>query len=194
MDYESFQAMSPDVARAYLDRFLEVEREAPTDVSIAAAKAGVDFDYSLASLPVCLAWFLQHVRVSWVPLQNDAPDWVRPAHPHGSPQFDDDSKTILLRAGYYLGECFARLSGFHRTVGDSDFMQMNMPVVAGFRNNQQLPPLVVVENMFLKIIADGSPSSTIDSTVAAWLRDVLSELPLEKRGITRITDPQDAFK
>jgi hypothetical protein len=172
MDYESFQAMSTDVAHAYLDRLLEVEREALTYASIGAKRSGVDFDYSLASLPRCLAWLVQDVHVNWVPLPDDVPDWMRSAHPRGSSEFDDDSKSILLRTGYYLGECFARLPGFHWTVGDSEYMQMNMPVVTGFQNDRQLPPLVVVENLFLRIVADGAPLSEIDSTIAAWLRDV----------------------
>lgn len=166
MDYESFHAMSPEVARAYLDRFLKVEREAIAEVSVVAAKAGVDVDYSLAALPNCLAWFLQHVRISWCLSTTILPSGSVP-HPHGLSEFDDDSKTILLRAGYYLGECFARLPGFHWTVGDPDYMQMNMPVVVGFRNDQQLPPLVVVENLFSRITADGAPLSEIDSTIAA---------------------------
>jgi hypothetical protein len=50
-------------------------------------------------------------------------------------------------------------------------MEKHMPVVAGFRGDQELPPLVVVENMFARIVADGGPLERINSTLDVWLKD-----------------------
>jgi hypothetical protein len=82
--------------------------------------------------------------------------------------FDDHSKTVLLRAGLYLGECFARLPGFRWTTGNVEYMQMHMPVVAGFRNAEELPPLVVAKNLFSRIVANNAATSIIDSTISVW--------------------------
>jgi hypothetical protein len=169
MDYESFQAMSPEMARAYLDRFLEVERDAILSTVTLAAADGVQFDFSIQTLPDCLKWLVGKVRVHHVPLPEELPEWVKQSHPRGMTEFDDDSKTILLRASYYLGECFARLPGFSWTTGDPEYMEMNMPVVIGFADADALPAMVVVENMFLKIAADGQPTSTIDAGIAVWV-------------------------
>jgi len=120
------------------DRFLEVEREAIQETVGLASKDGVRFDFSMATLPDCLKWMVRQIRISWEPLPADVPEWIRPAHPRGMKVFDDHSKTVLLRAGLYLGECFARLPGFRWTTGNVEYMQMHMPVVAGFRNAEDL--------------------------------------------------------
>jgi hypothetical protein len=53
-------------------------------------------------------------------------------------------------------------------------MQMNMPVIAGFKDSDELPSMVVVENMFKKLAADGAPESGIDATIDVWLSKVPS--------------------
>jgi len=172
MDYEFFHEMTSDVAQAYLNRFLEVERESLTEVALLAAKDRVSFDYQMTTLPDCLKWFVRQVRTSWISLPADVPDWIRPAHPHGMLEFDDNSKTILLRAGYYLGECFARVPGLRWATGDVEYMEKNMPVVVGLRNNEVLPPLVVVENLFSKIARGDQPESHIDAVIQRWQCDL----------------------
>jgi hypothetical protein len=174
MDYESFHAMSAEVAHAYLDRFLEVERTEIAETAALAANDGVQFDYSIETLPDCLKWMAKRVRIYRTPLPEEVPDWVKQTHPQGLTDFDDDSKTILLRASYYFGECLARLPGLRWTTGDVEYMQMNMPVIAGFKDSDELPSMVVVENMFKKLAADGAPESGIDATIDVWLSKVPS--------------------
>jgi hypothetical protein len=58
--------------------------------------------------------------------------------------------------------------------GNVEYLEQNMPVVAGFRLNQELPPLVIIENVFGRILGDEAPNTTIDSTIRVWA----SELPV----------------
>lgn len=105
------------------------------------------------------------------PVPQDVPRWIRQAHKAGITEFDDDSQALLLRAAYYLGECFARLPDLYWATGDPEYMEKHMPVVAGFRSDEELPPLVVVENLFARIVGDAHPSKEIDETIEVWKRD-----------------------
>ena len=49
-------------------------------------------------------------------------------------------------------------------------MHKNMPVIAGFRFDGALSPLVVVRNKFARIVGDGKPESEIDTMIDAWIR------------------------
>ncbi len=171
MDYEFFHSLTADEARTYSDRFLEVEQQALEEMKALAAKDGVNADYTLSTLAGVLKWMVKQVRIDRFPVPEEVPEWIRQAHSEGLVEFDEDSKTVLLRAGYYLGECFARLPGLRWTTGDAEYMEKHMPVVAGFRGGQELPPLVVVDNMFTRIAGDGHPPTEIDSTIEVWLRD-----------------------
>jgi hypothetical protein len=171
MDYEFFHALTAEEAQTFLNRFLEVERQGMKETRSQAARDGVDCDYSIGTLADVLKWIVKQVRVHRVPVPEQEPWWIRQAHPDGVAEFGEDSKAILMRAGYYLGECFARLPGLRWTTGNPEYLEKNMPVIAGFRGDQELPPLVVVENMFARIVADGGLPERIDGTLDVWLRD-----------------------
>jgi hypothetical protein len=171
MDYEFFQAMTADEAREFLDQFLALERLAIDETVTRAASEGVRFDFSLASLADALRWMVGQVRVYRTPAPAELPEWIRQAHAGGLAQYEEDSKTVLLRAAYYLGESFARLPGLRWTTGNPDLMECNMPVVAGFRSGQEVPPLVVVDSLFAGIASGENPPERIDATVKVWSDD-----------------------
>ena len=168
MNYAFFEALSPDQAAAYLTAFLNAEREALTAWQPLAGRDGVEFDFAMTTLPGVLKWMVANVHGHWVPLGEDEPEWIRQAHPQGAFEFDEDSKSIILRAAYYLGECFARLPGHRWSTGNTQYVQHNMPVITGFRNDLELPPLVVMDNVAAKIHEDGKPLSKVDSMVDVW--------------------------
>lgn len=169
MDYEFFESLTAAEAQAFLNAFRTSQEEAVARMTPAAANEGICLDFSLSSLADVLKWMIKSVHVHHVPVPEEEPWWIRQAHPNGLVEFDDDSKTMLLRAGYYLGECFARLRGVHWAVGDVEYMQGNMPVIAGFRNADELPPLVVIENMFARIVGGGEPTTRIGATIEVWI-------------------------
>ena len=169
MDYAFFESLTMAEATSYLQRFLAVEKEALEEMKPVAAREGVVLDYSLQSLAHVLKWMVKRVRIRRIPVPEDEPQWIRQAHSEGIMEFDDDSKTVVIRAAYYLGECFSRLSGMRWTTGNVEYIHKNMPVVAGFQGDDELPPLVVVDNMFARIVGDWASPTRIDSTIQVWL-------------------------
>ncbi len=174
MDYEYFQSLSKEAARDCLASLLDSQRQATPAMVAAAAHDGVSLDFSLSSLPDAMKWMLKRVGVHRRQWDDAVPWWVQHTDPKGFIDFNDDSLTTLLYAGYYLGECFSRLPSLRWDIGSPDYMECNMPVVVGFRNALELPPLEVVENVFTRILGRGAPVTSIDSTLEVWLRDVPS--------------------
>jgi hypothetical protein len=165
MDYDYFQKMSPEEAQRFLREFLDNGNRNQEAWRATAATDGVALDYSLNTLPKALKWFLTHVHGVHVPLSEDIPVWVRQVHPQGGFEFSEDSAKVVFAVAYYLSECFARLSGMRWAIGNQEFMECNMPVVAGFQPTDELPPLVVVENMYAAILGDGQSDSRIDTGI-----------------------------
>ena len=131
-------------------------------------QAPVPLDYSIATLPTVLKWMLDQVRLYWVPIDESEPEWIRKSHPHGVPQIDDNCKQFVLSAAFYLGESFARLPGHHWTTGNPKYMGSNMPVVTGFEGDNELPPLVVCENMLPGEPAEAVSEAGIKAIVDHW--------------------------
>ena len=72
-----------------------------------AEQEGVACDYSITTLAAVLKWMVKRLRIDRSPVPPDVPWWIRQAHCEGLTEFDNESKTLLLRAAYYMGECFA---------------------------------------------------------------------------------------
>lgn len=56
--------------------------------------------------------------------------------------------------------------------GDPEYVEKNMPVVAGFLSGDEMAPMMVVANLFARILGDGAPVTEIGSAIAAWIGDV----------------------
>ena len=168
MDYEFFDSLNSEEAQALLNSFLESQRKALEEMTPVAARDGVVLDYSLSSLADALKWMIKLVRVHHAPVPAEEPWWIRQAHPDGLIEFDDNSRTVILRAAYYLGECFARLPGMRWAIGNPEYLEKNMPIIAGFRHDEELGPLVVIRNVFARILGHGMPVAEIDSTIEVW--------------------------
>jgi hypothetical protein len=169
MNFDFFDSLSASDAHEHLQGFLDTEHAAIMSLSSAAEQAGILMDFSIATLPSVLKWILTSVRIFRVPVPATEPAWVQQAHKGGLIDFPSESKYMILRAAYYLGECFVRSNGALRwTIGDSEYVQKNMPVVAGFRSGEEMAPMMVCENVFGRILGDGAPESHIDIMVQCW--------------------------
>ena len=89
-------------------------------------------------------------------------------NPFGAREIEETSKPIVLRAAYYLGECFARLPGHAWSTGNTEYMGSNMPVVTGFLHDDELPPLAVCDNLLPRAPGDGAPEQAILTMVETW--------------------------
>ena len=170
MNFELFDSMPPEEAREHLRGFLDTECIAMDVMVPAAQQAGVRMDYSIASLPSVLKWILSGVQITRIPVPATEPQWIRDFHKDGLIDFPEESKYLILRAAYYLGETFVRANqALFWTVGDSESVEKNMPVIGGFRSGDEMAPLMVCENALGAILGDGEKESCIDVMVHSWV-------------------------
>lgn len=171
MDYEFFEALTPEQAQTYLDRFLEVESKEILETLDAARAAGVRTDYSVDSIPELLCWLATRVNVVQVEPPEDVDSWVRDAmeQQHGGfRDFDDATRPLVLRAAYYFGQSFVEsFPNMRWAPGRADRIEFQQPVITGFPTDADLPCLVVAENILLD--ADDPDFEGIARTaVDAW--------------------------
>ncbi|HEX2084561.1 MAG TPA: hypothetical protein VHF89_02685 [Solirubrobacteraceae bacterium] len=167
MDYAFFETLSPADARAYLDRYLELE---PSEIepTLREARAdGVVADYTLDSVAPFLEWLGPRIRAR--PADVDVPDWVRASmEEHGGiRELDEESLPLVLRASYYLGQSFVRDAGLEWGLGRAGRAEFQQPVVTGFRDDADLPPLVVAENLLIGADQPGF-GDRVRTMVATW--------------------------
>jgi hypothetical protein len=82
-----------------------------------------------------------------------------------------DSRRLHLRKG---DAAKSSCVPFFRSwaVGDPEYIEKNMPVVAGFRGGMELAPMMVCENSFAAILGDGEPESVVDVMVQSWINSM----------------------
>ena len=171
MDFNFFESLTCEESQAFLERFIICEREAVESMHELSCKAGIFLDYQLDSLSHNLKWFLGMVRIKRIPVPENEPEWVRQFHKDGLVHFEEDSKSLVLRAAFYLGETFVRFnSKLSWAVGNPEFIQKNMPVVTGFQSGRELATIMVLENVFLRILGDAAPQLDIDRMVDTWCK------------------------
>ncbi len=169
MDYEYFEKLSQREAQEYFDNFLACERIALEQLTPVMQQAGLVVDYSLSSLPSILKWMLGTVHYRRVTIPDSEPDWIKQAHQDGLIEFDETSRVVILRAAYYMGECFVRTYPFLRwAIGNREYIQQNMPVVTGFGHDIELAPLAVISNVFSRILEGKGRAHEFEDLLAAW--------------------------
>ncbi len=168
MDYEYFEKLSPREAQEYFDNFLACERIALEQWTPVMQQAGLVVDYSLSSLPSILQWMLGTVHFRRVPIPDSEPDWIKQAYKDGLIEFDEMSRVVILRAAYYMGECFVRTYPFLRwAIGNREYMQKNMPVVTGFKYEKELAVAVVAMNVFSSVL-QGGETTEFEDLIDVW--------------------------
>lgn len=172
MGMELFDNLSEAEAQRLLSDFLK-DGKANIELVIAHAKqVGVECNYRVASLPAFLRWAFSEMKT--VPREADpeVPEWIRSTedYQNGLFDFDDRSKSLICFASYYLGECFIRdyPSKLKWSVGNQELHQANMPVVTGFKHEKELPPMLVIENLFRRAIKNPKRQGDIDRAACTW--------------------------
>jgi hypothetical protein len=175
MDYAFFEKLSADEARAYFERYFEVESREIERTLQEARSDGVTADFTVASIAGVLAWIQRRIRVVAVEPAADTPTWIRESmeqHHGGFLDFDEESRPLVLRASYYFGQSFvSEVARLEWALGRPERAEFQQPVVTGFRTDADLPPLEVAENLLLR----GHLSNFQDraqTAVAVW-RDAI---------------------
>ncbi len=173
MDYHFFDKLTPQDAQEYFDNFLACERIALEQWTPVMQQARLVVDYSLSSLPSILKWMLGTVHYRRVPIPDSEPDWIKQAHKDGLIEFDETSRVVMLRAAYYMGECFVRTYPCLRwAIGNREYMEKNMPVVTGFSHEEELPVAVVVENIFSRVLRGAAGANAFEELIEVWRSNV----------------------
>jgi hypothetical protein len=175
MDFSFFESLSKQEAEAFLKNYLGVESKAVLEMIAAIEKDNILADFSIQSIPGVLKWLFDKIKTIPKQVDETLPKWIREcdSYLNGLFDFDEPSKVLILRASYYWGECFVRYSDILSwTIGNSETAEQNMPVVAGFVDEIEMAPLLIVENLFLRILADGAPYEDINRAIESWLSDI----------------------
>jgi hypothetical protein len=106
MNFGTFQDFSKEEAAQWLSRFLSEEADAMTEYAADLARDGVACDFSLSSIPAHAVWVADHTQTIKLGTDPSVPDWIKESEGYASHnfEFDDDSRVLLLRLAYYLGE------------------------------------------------------------------------------------------
>lgn len=173
MDYQYFDSLSTIDAEAFLGHFLETECKSVDDLISKAGNDGIKADFSIESLAPVLCWIYRALRI--VPQEPDEslPGWIKECISYKSNLFDFDgeSKVMILRGAYYLGETFVRSSKkLYWSIGNQETAVKNMPVVRGFRHGLEMAPMLVVENVYGRIFSGAGTEADIETMISYWLK------------------------
>ncbi len=174
MDFEFFESLSADEAEQYRQSFLREASKGFNETASELRRDGIIPDFSVDSINTVFVWVVKKLRT--IPMEPDEslPVWIRESEDYIESlfDFDDDSKTLVLRAAYYLGESFNQYSDeLHWGTGNTNFAEQNMPVITGFKKEMELAPLLITENIFFRILLNEAPLSDIERAVNSWLSD-----------------------
>jgi hypothetical protein len=56
----------------------------------------------------------------------------------------------------------------HWSIGNPEFVKKNMPVVTGFKSEVELAPIMVVENIYSRILRGAASAEAIDVMRDHW--------------------------
>lgn len=172
MKFSFFEALSKEEAQEYLDEFLLFGGNRGMEIINQIIPFAVDIDFSLDSLKPILKTLLASVKTIPRAPDETLPEFIRNTEEYKKNlfEFNETSKSVVLAAAYYLGETFAkRYDHLSWAIGNTEFAQGNMPVVTGFRYKVEMAPILIIENLFGRVISEMSDESTIDVAIESWI-------------------------
>ena len=171
MRFDLFENMTPEEAKAILDKFLSEQPAYCESLCVQASEAGVSCDLSVESIPEFIRFVMGIVTTRQIQPDENVPEWIRSTDDYQNSlyEFDEHSGDLIVTAAYYVGECFRKsFTSLNWGVGDVETAFGNMPVVQGFEDNRELPPMVVLENLIRRIIEAPGKDGDIENMVKRW--------------------------
>jgi hypothetical protein len=175
MRFDFFQRLPQRDARAFLQRFLDVESSDIKQTLNQCAAEGIKADYSIKSISSFMKWVLKELRT--VPLKPDPAmaEWIRNTGSYAKNlfEFDEPSRKFVMQAAYYLGESFVRSSStLHWGTGSMNTAEGNMPVVTGFKRGFELAPILIANNLLRRVAAAPKKNGDLEKAVEYWAEKV----------------------
>jgi hypothetical protein len=175
MKFSFFEALSKEEAQEYLDEFLLFGKNRGMEIINQAIHFTVDIDFSIESLSPVFKSLLTVLKT--IPREPDLslPEFIRNTEEYKKNLFDFDepSKSVVLAAAYYLGETFVRnYEQLSWATGNTKYAEGNMPVVTTFKHDIEMAPILIMENMFGRVISRMGDETSIDTAINAWVSDI----------------------
>ncbi len=171
MNFQYFESLTTGEAQEFLAAYLQVEASAWDEMKDEARRNGIDPDLTLSSVPVILKWILGSVGTVAREADNRLPSWITGTSSYlkGLFDFDEASGILVIRASYYFGAAFVKeYPTLSWSIGRADTAEVNMPVVTGFSHQLELAPIMVVENLFRRVLAGRADKNAFDVAVHYW--------------------------
>ena len=142
---------------------------------------GLETSFATSTIAPLMEWALPELRTIPKPAEADVPHWIAETdlYQRGLFDFDEHSHRTVLHMAFYLGECFVRnYDGLTWSTGNTHTALANMPVVSGFNHGQEMAPVLIVSNLFRRVLSGSSQSDCFERAVKAWCADA----PLRRGG------------
>jgi hypothetical protein len=171
MDWSFFESLDEEQAGEFLKHFLRIESAGFNALSGHLAEEKVPAEFSVNSAEPVMLWVLARLKTRPAPPDPNLPEWIlnSSSYLRGFYEFDRDSKIIILRASFYLGECFARTyPHLQWATGDRNTAVQNMPVLKNPRSRVELAPLLILENILSRISEDPAKKDDVRNMLEYW--------------------------
>jgi hypothetical protein len=171
MNYKYFELLTKSEADEYLNEFLLFGRERGMELLRKNTHFTIDLDFGIESLPLLVRSLIGVLKTIRQEIDLSLPEFIRNTDSYEKTlfEFDEESKSIVLAVAYYLGETLVRnYSHLSWATGNTKFAQGNMPVVSGFKSKDEMPTIVVAENMFRKIFSGLGKDNSVEISVNTW--------------------------
>jgi hypothetical protein len=175
MNFTLFESLTTEQAQDFIKHYLTLEAKAIVDMSCEAQDQGMKCDFSIGSISSFFGWISSKLATIPVEHNSSVPLWIREtdSYQEGLKTFDERSKVLVVRASYYLGETFCRsFESLSWGIGSCEIAEQNMPVITGFHSGFEMAPMLIAENLLLRIVADGESSAVVDRAVEAWVNRI----------------------
>jgi len=175
MNFKYFESLTKEQAHKYLNDFLCFGQNRGVEILKENVHFTTEIDFSMESLSPIIKTLITIVKT--VPRLPDetVPDWIRATEEYkkGLYDFDERSESIVLAAAHYLGETFVKnYKQLSWDIGNTKYAQGNMPVITPFKYNMEMPPILIAENSFRKVISELSDDTSVDIAIEAWINNI----------------------
>jgi hypothetical protein len=171
MRFDLFERMSCEEANAVLAKFLAEEPARLERFREQAKDAGASCDFTIQSVAGFVRYVMESLSTRSIPPDENVPEWIRSTDDYKNSlyEFDERSGDLIVTAAFYVGEAFRRsFDGLEWGTGDTETAFANMPVVQGFENDREFPPILILENLIRRIIEEPEKSGDIEVMVSRW--------------------------
>jgi hypothetical protein len=174
MDRVPLHSLTKSEAERLLEEFLSIAGREVEETLSEAKRAGLRVNFAITSIGPLMEWAFRGISTVPKPIDETVPEWIAAtdSYQRGLFDFDTTSYRIVLRLAFFLGECFIRnYDGLVWSTGRVDTPEANMPVVAGFDHAIEMAPVLVVTNLFRRVLTGTATVDCFEVAVQSWCAD-----------------------